>query len=153
MGVVYNARQVVLNRTVALKMILSGDYAGAEEKARFKREAEAIARLQHPDIVSIYEVGEHHGTPFFSLEFCPGGSLADRLQGTPMEPPEAARLVQNLAEAAWPKTSDRLCRFEPTQTVSRPRYRQGSCFRLLGEPGGARRPKAPTLEGEKGAGR
>jgi hypothetical protein len=65
-------------------MILAGGHAGADERARFLTEAEAVARLQHPGIVQIYEVGEHRGLPFFSLEFCPGGSLAQKLAGTPL---------------------------------------------------------------------
>src|SRR5262249_28729818 len=73
MGVVYRARQVALNRVVALKMILSGSHAGADEMKRFRTEAEAIARLQHPGIVAVHEIGEHEGRPFFSLEFCSGG--------------------------------------------------------------------------------
>jgi hypothetical protein len=99
MGVVYEARQVRPNRLVALKMILAGGYAGAAKLARFKSEAEAIARLQHPNIVQVYEVGEHDGKPFFSLEFCPGGSLDQTLDGTPLPPREAARLVETLARA------------------------------------------------------
>src|SRR6516164_2681985 len=67
--------------------------------ARFRREAEAIARLSHPNIVAIYEVGEHQGRPFFSLELCPGGSLDRLLAGTPRPPREAARLVEVLARA------------------------------------------------------
>src|SRR5262249_50094293 len=70
MGIVYKARHVALNRTVALKMILAGDGAGAEELKRFMREAETVARLQHPNIVQIYDIGEYHGMPFFSLELC-----------------------------------------------------------------------------------
>jgi WD40 repeat protein/tRNA A-37 threonylcarbamoyl transferase component Bud32 len=99
MGVVYKARQIKLNRLVALKMILAGGHAGEAELTRFRAEAEAIARLQHPHIVQVYEVGEHDGRPFFSLEFCPGGSLAKKLAGTPLPPREAARLVETLARA------------------------------------------------------
>src|SRR5262249_29295010 len=79
MGVVYKARQVKAGRLVALKMILAGAHAGRDELARFQREAEAIARLQHPHIVQVYDVDEHEGLPFFSLEFCPGGSLEKKL--------------------------------------------------------------------------
>jgi serine/threonine protein kinase len=99
MGVVYKARQVKANRIVALKMILSGAHADETDLARFRTEAEAIARLQHPHIVQVYEVGEHDGKPFFSLEFCAGGSLNDRLDGTPLQPKEAAQLVETLARA------------------------------------------------------
>jgi hypothetical protein len=99
MGVVYKARQVALNRVVALKMILSGAHAGADDLTRFRTEAEAIARLQHPGIVQVFEIGQHDGKPFFSLEFCPAGSLDRRLAGTPLEAREAARLVKTLAEA------------------------------------------------------
>ncbi len=98
MGVVYKARQVALNRLVALKMIRS-PLAGREEQARFRVEAEAVARLQHPNIVQVFEVGEHEGLPFFSLELVEGGSLDTRLDGRPLEPAPAARLVCTLARA------------------------------------------------------
>jgi WD40 repeat protein len=99
MGVVYKARQVRLNRLVALKMILAGSLAGEEERARFRREAEAVARLQHPNIVQLFEVGEAEGRPYFSLEFLDGGSLADKLDGTPRAPRQSAQLVEQLARA------------------------------------------------------
>jgi serine/threonine protein kinase len=99
MGVVYKARQKGLNRLVALKMILAGSHAGPEELARFKAEAEAVARLSHPNVVQIHEIGEHDGLPFFSLELVEGGSLRRKLDGTPQPPAEAARLVETLARA------------------------------------------------------
>src|SRR5262249_7234273 len=97
MGVVYRARQLRLNRVVALKMILAGAHAGADELRRFRHEAEAVAQLQHPHIVQIFETGQHAGLPFFSLEFCPGGNLHAKWGGTPQPPGEAARLVEQLA--------------------------------------------------------
>src|SRR5262249_30504873 len=99
MGVVYKARQVGLKRMVALKMILSGVHAGTQELARFRGEAEAISRLQHPNIVQIYEVGEHEGRPYFSLEFVDGGSLDKQIAGQPLPPREAATLAEALARA------------------------------------------------------
>jgi hypothetical protein len=74
MGVVYQALQTSLKRIVALKMIRSADHAGPEERARFRSEAEAVAHLQHANIVQVHEIGEHDGCPFFSLEFIDGGS-------------------------------------------------------------------------------
>jgi WD40 repeat protein/tRNA A-37 threonylcarbamoyl transferase component Bud32 len=99
MGVVYQARQRKLNRPVALKMILAGSHTGAADLGRFQTEAESIARLRHPNIVQVYEVGEHDGKPFFSLEFCGGGSLEKKLGGTPLPAREAAALVETLARA------------------------------------------------------
>jgi len=99
MGVVYQARHLKLNRLVALKMILAGSDASAADLARFQTEAQAIARFQHPNIVQVHEVGEHAGKPFFSLEFCGGGSLAQKLNGTPLPEREAAALVEKLARA------------------------------------------------------
>src|SRR3954467_14320105 len=90
MGVVYKARQVRLNRAVALKMILAGAHAGGEAAARFLAEAEAVAKLQHPNIVQIFHIDEHDGFPYFEMEFVGGGSLAARLDGAPRPPPEAA---------------------------------------------------------------
>jgi WD40 repeat protein/serine/threonine protein kinase len=99
MGVVYRARQVSLKRVVALKMIQAGRGTRPELVARFRTEAEAVARLQHPNIVQVYETGEHDGLPYFSLEYVDGGSLDRKLAGTPLPPREAARLVETLARA------------------------------------------------------
>jgi serine/threonine-protein kinase len=99
MGVVYRARQPGLKRVVALKMIVGGVHASNDDITRFRTEAEAVARLQHPNIVQIYEVGEEEGRPYFSLEFVDGQSLAKRTAGAPQPPRTAARLVQTLAHA------------------------------------------------------
>jgi WD40 repeat protein/tRNA A-37 threonylcarbamoyl transferase component Bud32 len=99
MGVVYKARQQSLNRLVALKMILAGSHAGPEELARFRAEAEAVAQLQHPNIVQIYEIGEQDGHPFFCLEFVDGGSLAQALTVGTFPARAAAHLVETLARA------------------------------------------------------
>jgi serine/threonine protein kinase len=99
MGIVFRARQLSLKRQVALKMILSGRHARPTERARFQREAEAVARLQHPNIVQIYEVGEQNGLPYFSLEFVNAGSLAQFLGNNPQPPRICAGLVGELALA------------------------------------------------------
>src|SRR5262249_36614730 len=99
MGVVYKAVQLGLDRTVALKMVLTGPQTGPKDLARFRAEAAAIARLQHPNIVSVFEVGGHEGRPYFSLEYCAGGSLEKTLQGNPLPPRQAAALVDTLARA------------------------------------------------------
>jgi hypothetical protein len=99
MGVVYRARHLRLNRPVALKMLLAGDCAGPSERARFQREAEAVANLRHANIVQVYDVGEQDGRPFFTMEIVEGGSLAEKLAGVPQPAREAAALVVTLAEA------------------------------------------------------
>jgi WD40 repeat protein/serine/threonine protein kinase len=100
MGVVYQAWQKKLHRMVALKMVLAGSQASAVELARFRTEAEAVARLQHPNIVQVHEVGEQDGRPFLALEFVDGGSLAQKLQGAPLPARPAAQLIEILARAA-----------------------------------------------------
>jgi eukaryotic-like serine/threonine-protein kinase len=84
---------------VALKMIRGGSHADDSELARFRTEAETIARLQHPHIVQIFDIGTHDGLPFVALEFVEGGSLTKRLAGCAQPPAEAARLVEKLARA------------------------------------------------------
>jgi hypothetical protein len=99
MGVVYEARQVCLDRVVALKLIAAGAHAGPEDRARFRLEAEAVARLQHSNIVQVYEVGERGGYPYLALEFVGGGSLGQKLNGTPLPPQQAAQLMVQVARA------------------------------------------------------
>ena len=99
MGVVYLARQAGLNRLVALKMILAAEYSRPHDRARFRSEAAAVARLAHPNLVQIHGSGEHQGRPYFFMEYVDGGRLADSLQGTPWDPRRAARLVETLARA------------------------------------------------------
>ncbi len=99
MGIVYKARQRSLNRLVAVKMILSGPHAPPEQLARFRAEAEAVARLRHPNVVQIYEVGEHAGQPYFSMEFVEGGSLEQQLTRAVLPARQAAQLIESLAHA------------------------------------------------------
>jgi WD40 repeat protein/tRNA A-37 threonylcarbamoyl transferase component Bud32 len=99
MGVVYKARQRGLNRMVALKLIRTGAHASAQQRARFQAEVAALARLQHPGIVQIHEVGEFHGLPFFAMDYLAGGPLHRKLRGQPLPPREAARLAASLARA------------------------------------------------------
>ena len=99
MGIVYKARQGSLNRMVALKMVLGGKFAGQAELKRFQGEAEAIAELDHPNIVPIYEVGEHEGQPYFSMKLIAGGSLSTRLAKSPLSNRVGATLLATAARA------------------------------------------------------
>src|SRR6516225_5431850 len=90
MGVVYKARHRGLNRLVALKMVLAGEFASPAQELRFRLEAELAARVRHPNIVQVYEIGNYQGRPFLAFEWIEGGSLADRLTDQPWPPHEAA---------------------------------------------------------------
>ena len=99
MGVVYRARQVSLNRIVAVKLILNGRLATAADVQRFRTEAEAAGNLQHPNIVAIHEVGRHQEQHYFSMDFVDGQNLAQHVHGKPMPALGAAQLIQTVAEA------------------------------------------------------
>jgi serine/threonine protein kinase len=98
MGVVYKARQISLKRLVAVKMILAGSHASPSQQARLRGEAEAVARIRHPHIVQIYDIGTHEGKPFLVLEFVEGISLDKALQA-PWPPHDAAQVVKEIASA------------------------------------------------------
>jgi serine/threonine-protein kinase len=99
MGVVHKARHLRLNRLVALKMLIAGPFALPQERERFRREAEAVARLRHTNIVQVYDSGELDGRPFFTMEYIEGGTLSQKLDGTPLSARDAAALVATLADA------------------------------------------------------
>jgi serine/threonine protein kinase len=99
MGVVYKARQVSLNRVVAIKMILRGNLAGREDIERFALEAKAVARLTHPQIVVIHDVGQYGDQHFYTMEFVEGRSLADLIRSGPVAPRKAAEYVEQVAKA------------------------------------------------------
>jgi hypothetical protein len=97
MGVVYRAVELSLNRPVALKVLLAGEFASASDLARFRAEAEAAAAVQHPHVVRVYAAGQHDGLPYLALELVPGDSLAARLTAGPLQAEEAARVVEQIA--------------------------------------------------------
>ncbi|MFP6693008.1 MAG: protein kinase, partial [Pirellulales bacterium] len=99
MDVVYKARQVSLNRIVALKMILSRELAERDDVERFHNEAQAAANLKHPNIVAIHEVGQHEGRYYFSMDYVEGQSLADVIQAGPLPARKAAECMKTIAEA------------------------------------------------------
>src|SRR5262249_53952314 len=99
MGVVFKARQISLNRTVALKMVVAGQLASPAAVQRFRTEAEAVANLDHPHIVPIYEVGEYQGQHYFSMKLVEGGNLVQQVAQLTQDPRTAARLLAQVARA------------------------------------------------------
>src|SRR5712671_5509523 len=98
-GVVYKARHLGLDRIVAVKMLLAGGYASPRDIQRFQREAQAVAALRHPNIVQVFDAGEHDGFPYFTMEFMEGGSLHQALAGNPLPAPKTATWLAILARA------------------------------------------------------
>ena len=98
-GVVFKARQTRLGRIVALKMMLPRTFPRPKNLARFRGEAEVVAKLQHPNVVQVFDILEHDGCPYLCMEFVPGGNLAEKLNGNPQPPETAAKLVEILARA------------------------------------------------------
>jgi eukaryotic-like serine/threonine-protein kinase len=99
MGTVYKARHVRLNRLVALKVIRQGIQASEAQRTRFLREAEAVARLQHPHIVTLYDTGEVEGQPYLAMEYVPGKTLAESIVKNPLPPRQAAGCLKKISEA------------------------------------------------------
>ncbi|MEI8018537.1 MAG: serine/threonine-protein kinase, partial [Schlesneria sp.] len=99
MGVVYEARQERLNRLVAIKVLLGGQYATVTSQARFKAEVDSIGRMQHPNLIQVFDVGEYDGRVYYSMEYLAGGSLEDRIGNIPLPPRKAAELLKILANA------------------------------------------------------
>src|SRR5213076_1890613 len=99
MGIVYRARQITLNRIVALKMILAGKLAGDDDLLRFRTEAEAAAKLRHANIVAVHDVGDIDGQHYFSMEFVDGQTLAQRVARGPLPSRDAARYLHRIARA------------------------------------------------------
>jgi len=172
MGIVYQARQLGLARTVALKMVSTGLKAGPKDLTRFRAETAALARLQHPNIVQIYDVGQAAGRPYFVFEFVAGGSLAQQLRGQPQPVRPAAQLVETLARAVQAahasgvihrdlkpanillQRSDQLDRspppsdFRPLTSDLVPKIADFGLAKYVGGNGEGPDPHGPTLTGE-----
>jgi serine/threonine protein kinase len=98
-AVVYKARQASLDRVVALKVLLAGALAGEQDLARFRSEAHTVAQLQHPNVIEVYDVGEHNGVAYIAVEYAGGGDLHKWLAGKPLPVASAMRLIYTLARA------------------------------------------------------
>ena len=109
MAVVYKARDLKLGRIVALKMIAAGGDASAAQLDRFRSEAQAVARLRHPNIIAIYAIGEHENRPYLTLELAAGGNLSEKLSEKAMVPRDAAVLLEALAARCTPPIRPASC--------------------------------------------
>ena len=109
MGIVYRARHLRLNRLVTLKMLLAGGYATPTGQARFQREAEAVAKLQHPNIVQVHDVGDNDERPYFTMAYVANGSLAHKLAGAPYTARQAAQMVATHGSPSAPAAPASSC--------------------------------------------
>ena len=151
MGIVYKARQLSLNRPVALKMIKAARFASADEVRRFQNEAEAVARLDHPNIVPIFEVGQYEDQHYFSMKLIAGESLDKRLKDYVADPRRAAELVAVTAERDPPRPPARHPPPRPEAGEHPGRCRRpASCHRLRPGQAGRRGQRADPVRRDRG---
>jgi eukaryotic-like serine/threonine-protein kinase len=148
MGVVYKALHTESQRVVALKMIRDGALAGPVDRARFRIEADAGKRMRHPNLVEIYDVGEHEGRPWFAMEFVHGGSLDKHLAGLPQPAQQAAAFIRTLARAVQHAHDQKIVHrdLKPANILLRIEQDHSAPFALQ-----SAIPRSPTLASPKGS--